>query len=117
MTRLRRWPRTCRCTTASRRPPRCAPLASPRPARRCHGRAGLASTFGDVDTSTRTNTELTDLIDSRNPPTTPTNPQAEKARARKAEEKKELMGKLEGTNTAVTRGQLKKNGLYERIAL
>ena len=50
-------------------------------------------------------------------PTTPTNPQAEKARARKAEEKKELMSKLEGTNTAVTRGQLKKNGLYERIAL
>ena len=28
-----------------------------------------------------------------------------------------LMSKLEGTNTAVTRGQLKKNGLYERIAL
>mmetsp|Transcript_14034 Transcript_14034/g.32697 ORF Transcript_14034/g.32697 Transcript_14034/m.32697 type:complete len:130 (+) Transcript_14034:48-437(+) len=47
------------------------------------------------------------------PPTT----KAEKARARKAEEKKELMSKLEGTNTAVTRGQLKKNGLYERIAL
>ena len=44
-------------------------------------------------------------------------PQAEKGRVRKAQEKEELMKKLEGTNTAVTRGQLKKAGLYERIAL